>query len=113
MEQNVGGAAFGLAIVVIIAQLAALALGAGALRLSLRPDAPIHPAAAVFATVWALSVAGAWLQVTLAAALGGTLGWGRSTAQSVAGGAARATLRLGTLAVGALFAVCNRSSVEN
>ena len=83
MEQNVGGAAFGLAIVVIIAQLAALALGAGALRLSLRPDAPIHPAAAVFATVWALSVAGAWLQVTLAAALGGTLGWGRSTAQSV------------------------------
>ena len=36
---------------VIIAQLAALALGAGALRLSLRPDAPIHPAAAVFATV--------------------------------------------------------------
>ena len=51
VEQNLGGAAFGLAIVVIIAQLAALALGAGALRLSLRPDAPIHPAAAVFATV--------------------------------------------------------------
>ena len=44
----------------------ALALGYGALRESLEPGASITPSMAVFASVWVLAVAGAWLQVCLA-----------------------------------------------